>query len=102
MAAFCFALAAATTFTSILLPVKKPYRNRQRSGQAHQEVSWNQRVGYLPLTVRLNPSASPPRDELNGLTENKLISDQSPNGITCFSMWLETNKEKIGRSTRPN
>ena len=37
------------------------------------------------------------RDELRGLMENKLTSNQEPNGRTLFSEWLRNNKEVIGR-----
>lgn len=36
------------------------------------------------------------RDELQGLMQNKLTSNQQPNGETLFSEWLKTNKDWIG------
>ena len=36
------------------------------------------------------------RDELQGLMEGLLISDQAPNGTTRFSSWLESNKNDLG------
>lgn len=36
------------------------------------------------------------RDELQGLMDGMLTSNQSPNGSTCFSDWLEVNRKTIG------
>jgi uncharacterized protein YbjT (DUF2867 family) len=36
------------------------------------------------------------RDELRGLMEGLLISEQTPNGPTRFSDWLELNKGEVG------
>jgi uncharacterized protein YbjT (DUF2867 family) len=38
------------------------------------------------------------RDELKGLMDNKLTSDQAPNDQTRFSDWLEANKDMVGAS----
>lgn len=38
------------------------------------------------------------RDELRGLMENKLTSNQSPNGTTRFSDWIEENQTTIGKN----
>ena len=38
------------------------------------------------------------RDELKGLMDNKLTSDQAANGQTRFSDWLEANKDMVGTS----
>jgi uncharacterized protein YbjT (DUF2867 family) len=38
------------------------------------------------------------RDELEGLMDNKLTSDQPPNAPTRFSDWLEANKDTVGTS----
>jgi NADH dehydrogenase len=38
------------------------------------------------------------RDELQGLMDELLTSEQTPNGASRFSEWLEANKERIGRS----
>ena len=38
------------------------------------------------------------RNELKGLMDEMLTSEQMPNGPTKFSDWLETNKETIGAS----
>jgi uncharacterized protein YbjT (DUF2867 family) len=35
-------------------------------------------------------------DELRGLMDNMLTSDQTPNGSTRFSQWLESNKDRVG------
>ncbi|HXF59839.1 MAG TPA: NAD(P)H-binding protein [Candidatus Saccharimonadales bacterium] len=35
-------------------------------------------------------------DELRGLMDSLLTSDQAPNGSTLFSAWLESNKDRIG------
>jgi len=37
-------------------------------------------------------------DELRGLMDGLLTSNQAPNGTTCFSEWLESNRDGIGRS----
>ena len=37
------------------------------------------------------------KDELQGLMENKLCTEQAPNGSTKFSDWLESNKETVGK-----
>jgi len=36
------------------------------------------------------------RDELQGLMEELLTSDQTPNGMTRFSDWLESNSNELG------
>ena len=36
------------------------------------------------------------KDELSGLMLSKLTSDQTPNGNTLFSKWLQMNKNQIG------
>jgi len=36
------------------------------------------------------------KDEVSGLMENKLTSDQKPNGKTLFSEWLHDNQHLIG------
>lgn len=36
------------------------------------------------------------RDELQGLMESLLTSDQTPNGPTRFSSWLDSNKNDLG------
>jgi uncharacterized protein YbjT (DUF2867 family) len=36
------------------------------------------------------------KDELRGLMQNKLTSNQDPNGKTLFSVWLRDNKLSIG------
>lgn len=36
------------------------------------------------------------RDELQGLMDGLLTSDQPPNGTTRFSQWLEANKDTVG------
>ncbi|MCC7352732.1 MAG: NAD(P)H-binding protein [Anaerolineae bacterium] len=38
------------------------------------------------------------RGELRGLMDNLLTSDQSPNGTTRFSEWLESSKNGLGRA----
>jgi len=35
-------------------------------------------------------------DELRGLMDSLLTSDQAPNGSTLFSHWVESNKDRIG------
>ncbi len=37
------------------------------------------------------------RDELQGLMDELLTSEQAPNGASRFSEWLEANKEQVGR-----
>jgi len=37
-------------------------------------------------------------EELRGLMDGLLTSEQAPNGVVRFSEWLETNKDKIGKS----
>jgi NADH dehydrogenase len=36
-------------------------------------------------------------EELRGLMDGLLTSEQAPNGAVRFSEWFETNKDKIGR-----
>ncbi len=36
------------------------------------------------------------RDELRGLMDGMLTSAQAPNGRTCFSEWLDANKDLVG------
>jgi uncharacterized protein YbjT (DUF2867 family) len=36
------------------------------------------------------------QDELRGLMQNKLTSNQAPNGTTLFSVWLRDNKDSVG------
>ncbi|MDA2926005.1 NmrA family NAD(P)-binding protein [Acidobacteria bacterium AH-259-G07] len=38
------------------------------------------------------------KDELKGLMDNLLYSEQSPNGETLFSEWLSSNKHSVGRT----
>lgn len=38
------------------------------------------------------------KDELKGLMDNLLYSEQSPNGETLFSEWLSSNKNSVGRT----
>jgi NADH dehydrogenase len=38
------------------------------------------------------------RNELKGLMDEMLTSEQAPNGTTKFSDWLEKNKSTVGRS----
>lgn len=38
------------------------------------------------------------RAELDGLMQEMLTSDQSPNGITSFTAWLDANADHLGRS----
>ncbi|MDA2929058.1 NmrA family NAD(P)-binding protein [Acidobacteria bacterium AH-259-O06] len=38
------------------------------------------------------------KDELKGLMNNLLYSEQSPNGETLFSEWLSSNKNRVGRT----
>jgi NADH dehydrogenase len=37
------------------------------------------------------------RDELKGLMQNRLRSEQAPNGPTKFSEWVRANRETLGR-----
>jgi hypothetical protein len=41
------------------------------------------------------------RNELKGLMDEMLTSDQAPNGTTRFSDWLERNKTTLGCSYSP-
>jgi NADH dehydrogenase len=38
------------------------------------------------------------RNELKGLMDEMLTSEQAPNGMTKFSDWLEENKSTVGSS----
>ena len=38
------------------------------------------------------------KDELKGLMDGMLTSNQAPNGTTCFSEWLEGNGDILGRA----
>jgi uncharacterized protein YbjT (DUF2867 family) len=38
------------------------------------------------------------QDELRGLMDNLLTSDQTPNGTTRFSDWLASHRHELGRS----
>jgi NADH dehydrogenase len=36
-------------------------------------------------------------EELRGLMDGLLTSEQAPNGVVRFSEWLETNRDKLGK-----
>ena len=53
-------------------------------------IAFGRLIGLALRDIILTP------DELRGLMDNLLTSEQAPNGTTRFSDWLDTHRQELG------